>query len=87
MYESGYQLVNKFFYMFPSNIVTSSKDSFLISPELFRIDEELETKIRKLFPEEVDFNFVKCEVQRAPEITINTINKLWEEMQNVHQDV
>ena len=87
MYESGYQLVNKFFYMFPSNIITSSKDSFLISPELFRIDEELETKIRELFPEEVDFKFVKCEDQPAPEITINTINKIRAEIQNEHRDV
>jgi hypothetical protein len=87
IYKTGYQLVNRFFYMFPSNIITSSKDSFLISTELFQIDEELETKIKKIFPEEEDFNFVKCEIQRAPEITINTINKIWEEMQNEHKDV
>ena len=65
--------------MFPSNIITSSKDNFLISSESFRIDEELEEKIKTLFPEEEDFNFVKCELQRAPEITLKTINKIWEE--------
>ena len=72
--------------MFPSNIITSSKDSFLISSESFLIDEELESKMRKIFPEEEDFNFVKCEIQRAPEITIKTLNKIWEEMQNEHQN-
>ena len=87
IYETGYQLINEFFYMFPSNIITSSKDSFLISTELFQIDEELDTKIKKIFPDEEDFNFVKYEIQRAPEITINTINKIWEEMQNEHKDV
>ena len=87
IYETGYQLINEFFYMFPSNIITSSKDSFLISTELFQIDEELDTKIKKIFPDEEDFNFVKYEIQRAPEITINTINKIWEEMQNEHTDV
>ena len=78
-YETGYQLIDKYFFMFPSNIITSSKDSFLISSESFRIDEELEEKIKTLFPEEEDFNFVKCELQRAPEITLKTINKIWEE--------
>jgi hypothetical protein len=78
-YETGYQLIDKYFFMFPSNIITSSKDSFLISSESFRIDEELEEKIKELFPEEEDFNFIKCEIQRAPEITLKTINKIWEE--------
>jgi len=81
-YKTGYQLINKYFFMFPSNIITSSKDSFLISSESFRIDEELEEKIKVLFPEEEDFNFVKCELQRAPEITLKTINKIWEEINN-----
>ncbi len=79
-YETGYQLINKYFFMFPSNIITSSKDSFLISSESFRIDEELEEKIKELFPKEEDFNFIKCEIQRAPEITLKTINKIWEEI-------
>ncbi len=78
-YETGYQLIDNYFFMFPSNIITSSKDSFLISSESFRIDEELEEKIKTLFPKEEDFNFVKCEIQRAPEITLKTINKIWEE--------
>ena len=81
-HEEAYQLIEKYFFMFPSTIVTSPKESFLISSESFRIDEELETKIRELFPEEEDFNFVKDELQRAPEITLNSINKIWKEMQN-----
>ena len=79
-YETGYQLINKYFFMFPSNIITSSKDSFLISSESFRLDKELEEKIKALFPKEEDFNFIKCEIQRAPEITLKTINKIWEEI-------
>ena len=81
-HEEAYQLIEKYFFMFPSTIVTSPKESFLISSESFRIDEELETKIRELFPEEEDFNFVKDEIQRAPEITLNSIDKIWKEMQN-----
>ena len=81
-HEEAYQLIEKYFFMFPSTIVTSPKESFLISSESFRIDEELETKIRELFPEEEDFTFVKDELQRAPEITLNSINKIWKEMQN-----
>ena len=82
--EEAYQLIEKFFFMFPSTIVTSPKESFLISSESFRIDEVLEHKIRELFPEEEDYNFVKDEIQRAPEITLNSINKIWKEMQNEH---
>ncbi len=81
-YERGYQFINQYFYMFPSNIIKSSKESLLISPESFLIEEELEKKIRLLFPEEEDFNFIKCEIQRAPEITLKTLNKIWEEKQN-----
>ena len=81
-HEEAYQLMEKYFFMFPSTIVTSPKESFLISSESFRIDEELETKIRELFPDEEDFNFVKDEIQRAPEITLKAINKIWSEMQN-----
>jgi len=83
-HEEAYQLMEKYFFMFPSTIVTSPKESFLISSESFRIDEELEHKIRELFPEEEDFNFVKDELQRAPEITLNSIDKIWKEMQNEH---
>ncbi len=81
-YERGYQFINKYFYMFPSNIITSSKESLLISSESFLIDEELEKRVRELFPKEEDYYFIKCELQRAPEITLKTINKLWEELQN-----
>jgi len=81
-HEETYQLMEKYFFMFPSTIVTSPKVSFLVSSESFRIDEELEHKIRELFPEEEDFNFVKDEIQRAPEITLNSINKIWKEIQN-----
>ena len=81
-YERGYKFINKYFYMFPSNIVSSSKESLLISSESFRIDEELEKKVRLLFPEDDDFNFIKCEIQRAPETTLKTLNKIWEEKQN-----
>ena len=81
-HEEAYQLMEKYFFMFPSTIVTSPKESFLIASESFRIDEELETKIRELFPDEEDFNFVKDEIQRAPEITLKAINKIWSEMQN-----
>jgi len=84
-HEEAYQLMEKYFFMFPSTIVTSPKESFLISSESFRIDEELELKIRELFPEEEDFNFVKDELQRAPEITLNSINKIWNEMQYEHE--
>ena len=84
-HEEAYQLIEKYFFMFPSTIVTSPKESFLISSESFRIDEELETKIRELFPEEEDFNFVKDELQRAPEITLNSIDKILKEMQNEHE--
>ena len=83
-HEEAYQLIEKYFFMFPSTIVTSPKESFLISSESFRIDEELETKIRELFPEEEDFNFVKDELQRAPEITLNSIDKIWKKMQYEH---
>jgi hypothetical protein len=83
-HEEAYQLMEKYFFMFPSTIVTSPKESFLISSESFRIDEELEHKIRELFPEEEDFNFVKDELQRAPEITLNSIDKIWKEMQSEH---
>lgn len=81
-HEEAYQLIEKYFFMFPTTIVTSPKESFLISSESFRIDEVLETKIRELFPEEEDFKFIKCEIQRAPEITLKAINKIWSEMQN-----
>jgi len=80
-YETGYQLINRYFYMFPSNIITSSKDSLLISPESFRIDKKLEKKISEIFPDENDFNFIKCEIQRAPKTTLKIVNKIWEEMQ------
>ena len=81
-HEEAYQIIEKYFFMFPSTIVTSPKESFLISSESFRIEEELENKIRELFPEEEDFNFIKDEIQRAPEITLKAINKIWSEMQN-----
>ncbi len=81
-HEEAYQLMEKYFFMFPSTIVTSPKENFLISSESFHIDGELENKIRELFPEEEDFNFVKYELQRAPEITLNSIDKIWKEMQN-----
>jgi len=79
-YEVAYQLIDKYFFMFPTTIVTSPKESFLISPESFRIEEELEHKIRELFPEEEDFNFIKYELQQAPEITLRSINKMWGEL-------
>lgn len=81
-YENGYRLIKKYFYMFPSNIVTSPKESYLISSESFHIDKKLEKKVREIFPDEDDFNFIKCEIQRAPEATLKIINKIWEEHLN-----
>ena len=78
-YENGYRLIKKYFYMFPSNVVTSPKESYLISSEAFHMDIKLEKKVREIFPDEEEFNFIKCEIQRAPEVTLKMINKIWKE--------
>ena len=81
-YDSAYELIEKYFSNFPYKIVKSKKQPLLLSGKYAKIPLELENKLRKIFPDEEEYEAIKTELIKSPLSFSSEFTELYEELKD-----
>ena len=65
-YEDAFELIEKFFSNFPYKIIKNKKQPLLLASNFARIPLEIENKLKTIFTDEEEYEFIKIELQRSP---------------------
>ena len=65
-YTATYELIEKYFSNFPSKLIKSRKQPLLLAGKYVKIPLELENKLRKIFPDEEEYEAIKTELIKSP---------------------
>ncbi|MFW9866604.1 MAG: hypothetical protein ACFFEN_10955 [Candidatus Thorarchaeota archaeon] len=81
-YEGTIGLVEKHFSNFPYKIIKSKKQPLLLTGKFSKIPLELENKLRKVFPNEEEFNAIKNELIKSPLSVSSEFIKLYDDLKD-----
>jgi hypothetical protein len=81
-YSGACELIQKYFSNFPYRIFTSKKQPLLLSGKFTQIPKELDEKIKTIFPDEKDYEFIKSELLKVPLYTYSEFENLYNELQD-----
>ena len=81
-YVAAYELIEKYFSNFPSKLVKNKKQPLLLSGKYVKIPLELENKLRKIFPDEEEYEAIKTEVIKSPLSFISEFSTLYKEFKD-----
>ncbi len=81
-YESAYDLIEKYFSNFPYKMITSKKQSLILSGEYTKIPLELESNFKEIFQNEMEYNFIKIELQKSPLNQSSEFFSLYNDLEN-----
>jgi len=65
-YLAAYELIEKYFSNFPSKLIKNKKQPLLLTGRYAKIPLELENKLRKIFPNEEEYEAIKTELIKSP---------------------
>ena len=65
-YETACELIEKYFSNFPSHVISSRKQPLLLSSKYMRRVGEFDNKLKKMFPDEKEYENIRNELQKAP---------------------
>ena len=81
-YVAAHELIEKYFSNFPSKLVKSRKQPLLLSGKYVKIPLELENKLRKIFPDEDEYEAIKTELIKSPLSFTYGFTKLYNELKD-----
>ncbi len=81
-YDSAYELIEKHFSNFPQKIIKSKKQPLLLAGKYAKIPLELENKLRKIFPDEEEYETIKTELIKSPLSFSSEFSTLYEELKD-----
>jgi len=81
-YVAAHELIEKYFSNFPSKLIKSRKQPLLLSGKYVKIPLELENKLRKIFPDEEEYEAIKTEVIKSPLSFISEFSTLYKEFKD-----
>jgi len=81
-YMAAYELIEKYFSNFPSKLIKSRKQSLLLAGKYAKIPLELENKLRKIFPDEEEYEAIKTELIKSPLSFSSEFTTLYEELKD-----
>jgi hypothetical protein len=81
-YDSAYELIEKHFSNFPYKIIKSKKQPLLLTGKYVKIPLELENKLRKIFPDEEEYEAIKTELIKSPLSFSSEFTELYEELKD-----
>jgi len=81
-YMAAYELIEKYFSNFPSILIKSKKQPLLLTGKYVKIPIELENKLRKIFPDEKEYEAIKIELIKSPLSFISEFSTLYEEFKD-----
>ncbi len=81
-YDSAYELIEKHFSNFPYKIIKSKKQLLLLTGKYVKIPLELENKLRKIFPDEEEYEDIKTELIKSPLSFFSEFSTLYKEFKD-----
>jgi len=81
-YMAAYELIEKYFSNFPSKLIKSKKQPLLLAGKYAKIPLELENKLRKIFPDEEEYEAIKTELIKSPLSFTSGFTKLYNELKD-----
>ncbi len=81
VYESAYELIEKYFSNFPYKIIKSKKQPLLLSGKFLKIPLELDNKLRSILKDEKEYEATKAELLKSPLSILSGFLKSYNEMQ------
>lgn len=79
-YEKAYLLIDKYFSNFPYRLIKSKNHSLLLKSKLNLIPPKLENKLKTIFPNEEEYDFIIAELLKSPP-------SVFEEFINLYDDI
>jgi c-di-GMP-related signal transduction protein len=79
-YEEAYLLIDKYFSNFPYHLIKSKNHSLLLRSKLSQIPPKLENKLKNIFPNEEEYDFIIAELLKSPP-------SVFEEFINLYDDI
>ncbi|MHA1192084.1 MAG: hypothetical protein ACTSP9_07280 [Promethearchaeota archaeon] len=65
-YEGAFELIEKYFSNFPSHVISSRKQPLLLVSKYMKRVGEFDNKLKKLFPDEKEYEYIRNELQKSP---------------------
>lgn len=65
-YETVYDIIAKYFSIFPSRLIKNNQQELLFSADFVKIPQDMDDKLKKIFNEE-EYKKIKCDIQRTQE--------------------
>ena len=81
-YDGAFELIEKYFSNFPYKIIKSKKQPLLLTGKYVKIPLELENKLRKIFPDEKEFEAIRTELIKSPLSFTSGFTKLYNELKD-----
>jgi len=79
---AAYELIEKYFSNFPRKLIKSRKQPLLLAGKYVKIPLELENKLRKIFPDEEEYEAIKTELIKSPLLFSSEFTELYEELKD-----
>lgn len=86
-YESAYDLIEKYFSNFPYKMIVSKKQSLILSGDYIKLPLELESNFKEIFMNEMEYTFVKIEIQKTPLNMSSDFLSLFNNLENEVRDL
>ncbi|MFX1575022.1 MAG: hypothetical protein ACFFB0_19970 [Promethearchaeota archaeon] len=84
-YEDAFELIEKYFSNFPYKIIKSKKQPLILTGKFARIPLEIENKLKSIFTDEQEYEFIKTELQRSPYYFSKQFLSLYDELKKEDQ--
>jgi len=81
-YDAAFELIEKYFSNFPYKIIKNKKHPLLLAGKYIKIPLELENKLRKIFPDEEEYEAIKTELIKSPLSFTSGFAKLYNELKD-----
>ena len=81
-YEGAFELIEKYFSNFPSHFITSRKQPLLLSSKYTKRVGKLDNKLRKMFPDEKEYENIRNEIQMSPIGFVHSFFSLYDQLKD-----
>ena len=65
-YVGAFELIEKYFSNFPAHLISSRNQPLLLSSKYMKRVSELDNKLRKMFPDDKEYENIRNEIQKSP---------------------
>jgi len=86
-YEGAFELIEKYFSNFPSQVISSKNQPLLLSSKYMKRVGELDNKLKKMFPDEKEYENIRNEIQKSPIGLVSSFFALYNELKDENDKI